>query len=95
MIEEATVDAYGDSEQSTGWYTMLETYLELPFETELLGVRVSVRAIELRDDDRIVALCARGREKLVIGILDLPLPSPRPEGAEWIEAYRAWLRGRG
>ena len=24
MIEEATVDAYGDSEQTTGWYTMLE-----------------------------------------------------------------------
>ena len=24
MIEEATVDAYGDSEQTTGWYTMLD-----------------------------------------------------------------------
>ncbi len=27
MIEEATVDSYGDSEQTTGWYTMLEEHL--------------------------------------------------------------------
>jgi len=25
MIEEATVDAYGESEQITGWYTMIES----------------------------------------------------------------------
>jgi hypothetical protein len=25
---------------------------------------------------------------------DLPLPSPRPAGAEWIEAYRRWSGGR-
>ncbi|MEO9136247.1 MAG: hypothetical protein ABI316_06550 [Casimicrobiaceae bacterium] len=49
MIEEATVDAYGDSE--------------------------------------------RGRERQSVPILDLPLPSPRPEGVEWIEAYRHWIGG--
>lgn len=27
MIEEATVDAYGEAEQATGWFTMLEQYL--------------------------------------------------------------------
>lgn len=26
-----------------------------------------------------------------IPILDLPLPVPRPDGAEWIDAYRHWL----
>lgn len=95
MIEEATVDAYDESEQATGWFTMLENYLELPFETDVLGVRVTVAAVDLRDDNRIVAVCTRGKEKLAVGIADLPLSSPRPEGAEWIEAYRAWLRGRG
>lgn len=47
--------------------------------------------IELSDDDQIVAICARGRERQWIPILDLPLPTPRPGGAEWIEAYRYWL----
>ena len=41
MIEEATVDAYGESEQTTGWYTMLEEHLAPPFETTVLGVVVS------------------------------------------------------
>jgi hypothetical protein len=27
-----------------------------------------------------------------IPILDLPLPTPPPGGAEWIEAYRHWLK---
>ncbi|HLY95050.1 MAG TPA: calcium-binding protein [Gaiellaceae bacterium] len=94
MIEEATVDAYSESEQATGWFTMFESYLELPFVTDVLGVRVTVEAIDLRDDNHIVAACRRGKEKLAIGIVDLPLPSPRPEGAEWIEAYRRWCRSR-
>ncbi len=95
LIEEATVDAYNDSELATGWFTMLEEHLELPFETEVLGVRVAVEAIDQRDDNRIVAVCTRGKAKLAVGIADLPLRSPRPDGAEWIDAYRAWLRGRG
>lgn len=94
MIEEATIDAYGESEQAIGWHTMFESHLELPFETEVLGVPVSVVAIQLRQDDRIVAVCTRGKARLTVGIMDLPLPSPRPKGAEWIEAYRRWLGAR-
>ena len=48
MIEEATVDAYGDSEQITGWYTMLEEHLALPIETAVLGIVVRVIALDLR-----------------------------------------------
>lgn len=93
MIEEATVDAYDESEQATGWFTVFEEHLDLPFETEVLGVRATVEEIELCDDDRIVAVCKRGKEKQSITITDLPLPTPRPPGAEWIEAYRYWRRG--
>ena len=92
MIEEATVDAYDASEQATGWFTMLEDNLELPFETEVLGVAVHVTRIEQQDDDRLVAICVRGRAEQAIGLVDLPLPKPMPPGAEWIEAYRLWLR---
>ena len=56
MIEEATVDAYDDSEQATGWFTMLEDNLELPFETEVLGITVRVTRIEQRDDHQLVAI---------------------------------------
>jgi len=38
----------------------------------------------------IVAICRRDPVEQAIGILDLPLPEPPPDGAEWIEAYRHW-----
>jgi hypothetical protein len=94
MVEEATVDAHDEAEQATGWYTMFEEHLGLPFETQVLGVTVSVKRIELRDDDRIAAICTRGGVKQLVDLADLPLPSPRPDGAEWIDAYRAWSRRR-
>ena len=91
MIEAATADAYGDSEQTTGWYTMLEEHLALPFETTMLGVVVNVARLDLRGDNKIVAICTRGRERRPVPILDLPLRRPWPVGAEWIEAYRHWV----
>ena len=33
----ATIDACDESEQATGWFTMFEEHLELPFETTVLG----------------------------------------------------------
>ena len=94
MIEEATIDAYDESEQATGWFTMFEEHLELPFETQVLGTPVTVASIDLRDSNQIVAVCTRGRDRQAIALIDLPLPSPLPAGAEWIEAYRSWIRGR-
>jgi hypothetical protein len=94
MIEEAIIDAYGDSEQITGFYTMLEDNLAVPFQTEILGIEVTVDGIDMTDDDQIVAVCVRGKSRQRVPILELPLPDPPPKGAEWIEAYRRWARGR-
>ncbi len=93
LIAAATVDAYGDSEQRTGFLTMLEENLKLPFETIVLGVTVRVARIDLTEAEEIVAICHRGRNRQALPILDLPLPSPPPQGAEWIAAYRRWARG--
>jgi hypothetical protein len=90
MIEQATVDAHGECEQATGWFTVISDNLDRPFETKVLGVTVTVNRLELRDDNSIVAVCARGTDRQTIGLVDLPLPSPKPEGAEWIDAYRRW-----
>jgi len=94
MIEEATVDAYGESEQVTGFFTLLEEQLKRPFKTEMLGVEVTVVQLNMTDDEQIVAVCSRGKSRQRIPILDLPLPNPPPEGWEWIEAFRHWGRGR-
>jgi hypothetical protein len=64
----------------------------VPFDTQVLGVEATVRKVDLRAGG-IVAVCHRGRMRQAIGVLDLPLPDPAPEGAEWIEAYRWWAGG--
>jgi hypothetical protein len=94
LIEEATIDAYGDEEQRTGLFTMIEENLALPFDTEVLGVPVTVDRVDLTVNEEIVAICRRGRSRQAIPILELPLPEPPPGGAEWIEAYRRWARGQ-
>lgn len=73
---------------------MLVEHLDMPFETTSLGVSVLVERTVVTDDDQIVAICRRGRSKRAIPILELPLPTPRPACADWIDAYRLWLKPR-
>ena len=94
LVAEAVVDAYNESEQTGGFYTMMEERIILPFETEVLGTKVLVERIDMNDDEKIVAVCRKGSKRQKISILDVPLPSPLPEGAEWIAAYRHWRTGR-
>lgn len=92
LVAEATVDCYDEGEQVMGLYTMIAENLARPFSTTVLGVEVTVEDIDLTDDEHIVAQCSRGAIRQVIPVLDLPLPTPAPEGSEWIEAYRHWAR---
>jgi hypothetical protein len=67
MIAAATVDCYDDSECVTGFSTMLDERLAMPFQACVLGVDVTVTGIDVADDDQIVAVCARGRWRQRIG----------------------------
>jgi hypothetical protein len=95
LIEEATVDCYDEEEQASGFFAAIEDNLALPFTTRILGVEASVAAVEISDDGRIKAVCERSGEQQRIDLIDLPLPSPPPSGAEWIAAYRRWVEGGG
>ena len=93
LIEDATVNAYNDSEQRVGFLTMIQENLQLPFKTYVLGIEVLVERVDMTASEQIVAVCRNGRTRQRIAILDLPLPSPLPRGVEWIEAFRHWDRG--
>jgi hypothetical protein len=58
----------------------------------LFVVNVTVERVTLNDNDQIVAICSREGLRQTIPLLDLPLPTPPPAGAQWIEAYRHWHR---
>ncbi|MDT0300615.1 hypothetical protein [Streptomonospora wellingtoniae] len=92
LVEQAVVDAYGEDKQFTALQTAIEDNLAVPFQTTVFGVEVTVAKIDLVPGSDIVAICTRGKHRQAIGILDLPLPTPAPAGAEWVEAYRNWAR---
>jgi hypothetical protein len=93
MLAEAFIDAYGEEEQLTGLFTMVEEELALPFDTEVLGIPVQVVAVDMTDSLGLVAVCRRGDRSQRVALEDLPLPSPPPPGADWIAAYRLWREG--
>ena len=90
LVEQATVDAHDVDEQIAGFHAVIDDELATPFQTVVLGVEVTVTGVDLAPGTGIVALCRRGSYKQRIGLLDLPLPSPPPTGAQWIDAYRRW-----
>ena len=63
LIEEAVVDAYGESEQRMAFHTLLDEHLDIPFDTQILGVTATVERIDMTADDQIVAICRRGRSR--------------------------------
>ena len=90
LIEDATTDAYDESEQAGGFFAMIEENFSFPFTTRVLGQAVTVTRVDITGRDQIVAICMHGKSTQAIPILDLPMPDPPPEGAEWIDAYRRW-----
>jgi hypothetical protein len=93
LIEQATVDAYGVDEQLGGFHAKLEEHVDVPFLATVLGVEVTVVEIDLPASGGLVAVCRRGGESQLIDLRELPLPTPPPEGVEWIHAYRRWAAG--
>lgn len=60
LIAEATVDCYNDSECVTGFHTMIDDHLEVPFQTRVLGADVPHAVIdELSRIEQIKGQCAR------------------------------------
>ncbi len=90
LVEQATVDAYDEYEQLTSFHVVIREHLAVPFQTTVLGVEVTIMKIDLLSGTGIAAICSHGKYRQAIGILDLPLPTPPPAGAEWIDAYRHW-----
>ena len=89
------MDAYGEEEEAGGWLTMIDDNVGFPFDVELLGFNVAVVGVDMTCACELVALCRRGKNRLKFSLLELPLPSPPPEGVEWIEAFQLWRTRQG
>src|SRR5262245_33793298 len=94
LIEEATVDCYNEDEQHMGFVVMIQDNLVCPCPARVIGEEVEV--VELRDREHglgVDAVCRYKGKDYRIDINSLEWPKEKPEGVEWVEAYRAWLGG--
>ncbi len=96
LIEEATVDCYTDDEAHVGFMTTVADKVVCPFQAKVIGEDVEV--VELRECEvgfGVDAVCRYKGKDYRINIFSLEWPKKKPEGYEWIEAYRAWLGNMG
>ena len=75
---------------------MIQTAIANPLDKFGLGIKKIIESLMMQrmtENDEIVAICRGNGKRQRISILGIPLPSPPPEGAEWIAAFRYWKRG--
>jgi hypothetical protein len=93
LIEEITVDAYGDDEQLWAFRQTFEDDIILPADGFVIGEPVSVVEIDYEGNERhgLTAKCRRedGSEH-VVAASELVFPQGS-RGARYIAAYRRWL----
>ncbi len=94
LIEKALVDAYGEDEQHGAFLVMFEEHVKCPFTALVVGEEVEVRGFNWAGaPQEIVALCRRKGRTHRVNVTALQWAAKRPAGAEWFDAYRAWLKG--
>ena len=70
LSEEATVDAYGEDEQLTGFHCLLEEHLHFPFVAKVIGETVDVTGVDIGDRS-VMAICERNGQTYQVDILNL------------------------
>jgi len=91
LIEEATVDAYDESEQAAGFMAMMEDNMTCPFTARVVGELVDVEGFDSKGCTPVIyAVCRRNRKKYFAEVTTLEWEGKPPKGAEWIDAYKAW-----
>jgi hypothetical protein len=94
LIDEATVDCYGEDEAFWCFFTVLEERLAFPLKAEIVGRRVTVVGLDGHRSSLyrgIVARVQHAGEEYTASLLDLDLVDADPESSEWLEAYRYWV----
>lgn len=94
MIEEATVDCYGEYEAFAGMLATLEDRLEFPFEARVLGERVEVIELDERASSErsgVVVKVRKGGRQYAVALADVEAVEKDSDTADWLAAYRYWL----
>lgn len=91
LIEEITVDAYGDDEQLQGFVNAFDEDANFPCLGSVVGEEVEVLSVSVENHRReLIATCKRGGRRYDVALLDIDLRAD-PTTSRLIAAYRRWL----
>jgi hypothetical protein len=93
LIDEVTVDAYGEDEQLWAFRQAFEDEGFFPFAGQVVGAEVQVESIDYAGDERrgLVAHCRRDRQLHTVSLLDVvPSPPVHRQTRRLLDAYRRW-----
>jgi hypothetical protein len=93
LLEEATVDAYGDEEEFSSVLITLDENVDWPLSATLAGMPVEVLGLDesasgLRRG--IVARIRRGGKEYKAALSDLTFSDVDETSAEWLAMFRWW-----
>jgi hypothetical protein len=94
LCDEATVDCYTEEEAHGGFQVSIADGVMCPFKAKVIGEEVEV--VELREAETgygVDAVCRYKGKEYRVNIDSLEWPKEKPQGYEWVEAYRYWLGG--
>jgi len=93
LIEEITVDAYGDDEQLWAFRQVMEDDVDFPCDGLVIGEPVAVLGIDYDGNARrgLTAMCRRmDGSRHIVAAADVVLPR-QSKGYRYIACYRKWL----
>jgi hypothetical protein len=94
LVEEATVDCYGEEEQHSGLVNMILDEVECPFRARVIGEDVEVTDFDCPQEGYgLNAVCKRKGKSHKVDVNSLEWVKPYPKGFKWLEAYLFWRQG--
>jgi Calcium binding len=91
LIDEITVDAYGEDEQLMGLENAFDEDANFPCPGTVIGEEVEVLSVSMKDHRReLIATCKRHNRRYDIALLDIEVRAD-PATSRLIAAYRRWL----
>ncbi|MGK5085364.1 hypothetical protein WDW37_18920 [Bdellovibrionota bacterium FG-1] len=85
--ETATMDAYDEYEQASGWLTCLEEILEGVEQVVCMGNPVKFTGLDLSGDTVVVAVIGRQGKTAKVALDSIELIKPTKAQALWLKAY--------
>lgn len=94
LLEEATVDCYGDEEEFWGVFCTLDEHLNFPLQARALSEPTEVVGLDEEHSSLrrgIVARVCKGEREYSVALAELEFVNPDLVSVEWLEVYQHWL----